>query len=36
MGTINAKKLSATSVKMRDALVRRHAMSKNIGGSAYG
>ena len=36
MGTINAEQLSATSEKTRDALVRRHAMGKNPGGSAYG
>ncbi len=36
MGTINAEKLSAASVKMRDALLRRHAMGKSPGGSAYG
>ena len=34
--TINAEQLSATSDKTRDALVRRHAMGKNPGGSAYG
>ncbi len=36
MGTINAEQLSATSDKTRDALVRRHAMGRNPGGSAYG
>ena len=36
IGTINAEQLSATSDKTRDALVRRHAMGKNPGGSAYG
>ena len=36
IGTINAEQLSATSDKTRDALVRRHAMAKNPGGSAYG
>ncbi|MDQ0836527.1 recombinase family protein [Sphingomonas faeni] len=36
MGTINAEQLSATSETTRDALVRRHAMGKNPGGSAYG
>lgn len=36
MGTINAEQLSATSEKTRDALVRRHAMGRNPGGSAYG
>ena len=36
MGTINAEQLSATSEKARDALVRRHAMGKNPGSSAYG
>ncbi len=36
MGTINAEQLSATSEKTRDALVRRHAMGKNPGGSAFG
>ncbi len=36
IGTINAEQLSATSDKTRDALVRRHAMGKNLGGSAYG
>ncbi|KQM67985.1 hypothetical protein ASE75_03710 [Sphingomonas sp. Leaf17] len=36
MGTINAEQLSATSEKTRDALIRRHAMGKNPGGSAYG
>lgn len=36
MGTINAEQLSATSEKTRDALVRRHAIGKNPGGSAYG
>ncbi|PTW47930.1 DNA invertase Pin-like site-specific DNA recombinase [Sphingomonas faeni] len=36
IGTINAEQLSATSDKTRDALVRRHAMGQNPGGSAYG
>ncbi|SDG20822.1 Site-specific DNA recombinase, partial [Sphingomonas carotinifaciens] len=36
MGTINAEQLSATSEKTRDALVRRQAMGRNPGGSAYG
>ena len=36
IGTINAEQLSATSNKTHDALVRRHAMGKNPGGSAYG
>jgi site-specific DNA recombinase len=36
MGTINAEQLSATSEKTRDALIRRHAMGRNPGGSAYG
>ena len=36
MGTINAEQLSATSEKTRDALVRRHTMGRNPGGSAYG
>jgi len=36
IGTIKAEQLSATSDETRDALVGRHAMGKNPGGSAYG
>ena len=36
MGTINADQIAATSLKTRDALIKRHAMGKNPGGTAYG
>ena len=36
MGTINAEQIAATSLKTRDALIKRHAMGKNPGGTAYG
>ncbi len=36
MGTINAEQIAATSEKTRDALIKRHAMGKNPGGTAYG
>ncbi len=36
MGTINAEQIAATSEKTRDALLKRHAMGKNPGGTAYG
>lgn len=35
-GTINAEQIAATSLKTRDALIKRHAMGKNPGGTAYG
>ena len=36
MGTINAEQIAATSEKTRDALLKRHAMGRNPGGTAYG
>jgi hypothetical protein len=36
MGTINADQTAATSLKTRDALIKRHAVGKNPGGTAYG
>jgi DNA invertase Pin-like site-specific DNA recombinase len=36
MGTINADQTAATSEKTRDALIKRHAMGKKPGGTAYG
>jgi len=36
MGTFNAEQIAATSLKTRDALIKRHAMGKNSGTTAYG
>jgi site-specific DNA recombinase len=36
MATINAEQIAATSLKTRDALIKRHAIRNNPGGTAYG